>query len=140
MPLVLDSLRSAVTALRAVQAKSEDGAFMAGQDEVTREAIRAGVILHFEFTYELSWKFIRRWLATNIGRDSADGVTRRELFRMGAENRLIDDVEAWIRYHAARNNTSHTYNLSIAAQVYATSLDFVHDAGRLLAALEARND
>ena len=140
MPLVLDSLRSAVTALRAVQTKSEDSAFMAGQDEVTREVIRAGVIQHFEFTYELSWKFIKRWLETNIGRDSADGVTRRELFRMGAENRLIDDVEAWMRYHAARNNTTHTYNLSIAAQVYAASLDFVHDAGRLLAALETRND
>ncbi len=130
MPLVLDSLRSAVTALRAVQGKSEDSAFMAGQDDVTRQAIRAGVIRHFGFAYELSWKFVRRWLETNIGRDSADGVTRRELFRMGAENRLIDDVDAWMRYHAARNNTSHTYNLSIAAQVYAASLDFVHDAGR----------
>jgi nucleotidyltransferase substrate binding protein (TIGR01987 family) len=140
MTLVLDSLRSAVGALVSVQARSEDRALMTGLDEVTREAIRAGVIQHFEFTYELSWKFIRRWLETNIGRDSADGVTRRELFRMGAENRLIDDVEAWMRYHTARNSTSHTYNLSIAAQVYAASLDFVHDAGRLLAALEARND
>ena len=99
-----------------------------------------GVIQHFEFTYELSWKFIRRWLETNIGRDSADGVSRRELFRMGAENRLIDDVDAWMRYHAARNNTSHTYNPSVAAEVYGISLDFARDAGRLLAALEARNE
>jgi hypothetical protein len=59
---------------------------------------------------------------------------------MAAENRLIDDVDAWMRYHAARNNTSHTYNLSVAAEVYAVSLDFAQDAGRLLAALEARND
>jgi nucleotidyltransferase substrate binding protein (TIGR01987 family) len=140
MPLVLDSLRNAVVALQAVQAKSEDTAFMAAQDQVTREAIRSGVIQHFEFTYELSWKFIRRWLEENIGRDSADGVSRRELFRMGAENRLIDDVAVWMRYHGARNDTSHTYNLSVAAKVYDASLDFVHDAGRLLAALEARND
>jgi nucleotidyltransferase substrate binding protein (TIGR01987 family) len=101
---------------------------------------RAGVIQSFKFTCELSWKFIRRWLETNIGWDSADGVTRRELFRMGAENRLIDDVEACMRYHTARNTTPHTYNLSIAAQVYAASLNFVHDASRLLGALEARND
>jgi nucleotidyltransferase substrate binding protein (TIGR01987 family) len=140
MTLVLDSLRSAVGALVSVQARSEDRALMAGLDEVTREAIRAGVIQRFEFTYELSWKFIKRWLETNIGRDSADGVSRRELFRMGAENRLIHDVDVWMRYHAARNNTSHTYNPSVAAEVYVVSLDFAHDAGRLLAALEARND
>jgi nucleotidyltransferase substrate binding protein (TIGR01987 family) len=140
MPLVLDNLRNAVAALRAVQAKSEDGAFMTAQDEITREAIRSGVIQHFEFTYELSWKFIRRWLEENIARDAADGVSRRELFRMGAENRLIDDVAAWMRYHDARNDTSHTCNLSVAAKVYSVSLDFVDDADRLLAALEARND
>jgi nucleotidyltransferase substrate binding protein (TIGR01987 family) len=128
MPLVLDSLRNAVAALRAVQAKAEDSAFMAAQDEVTREAIRSGVIQHFEFTYELSWKFIKRWLEENIGRDSADGVSRRELFRMGAENRLVDNVAAWMRYHDARNVTSHTYDLSVAAKVYAVSLDFTHDA------------
>ena len=54
MPLVLDSLRNAIVALRAVQAKSEDAAFMVAQDQVTREAIRSGVIQHFDFTYELS--------------------------------------------------------------------------------------
>ena len=45
-----------------------------------------------------------------------------------------------MRYHAARNNTSHTYNPSVAAEVYGISLDFARDAGRLLAALEARNE
>jgi nucleotidyltransferase substrate binding protein (TIGR01987 family) len=140
MPLVFDSLHNAVLDLRAVQSRSEDTAFMAAQDQVTREAIRSGAILHFKFTYELSWKFIRRWLDENIGRDSADGVSRRKLFRMGAENRLIDDVAAWMRYHEARNDTSHTCNLSVAAKAYAVSLDFVHDAGRLLAARDARND
>jgi nucleotidyltransferase substrate binding protein (TIGR01987 family) len=140
MPLVLDSLRNAVGALLAVQARSADRALMAGLDDITRPAIHAGVIQHFEFIYELSWKFIKRWLETNIGREAADGVSRRELFRMGAENRLIDNVDAWMRYHVARNSTSHTYQLSVAAEVYAVSLDFAHDASRLLAALEARND
>ena len=59
---------------------------------------------------------------------------------MGAENRLIHDVDVWMRYHAARNHTSHIYNPWVAAEVYAVSLDFAHDAGLLLDALGARND
>jgi nucleotidyltransferase substrate binding protein (TIGR01987 family) len=139
MPLQLDSFRNALAALRAVQARSEDTAFMAGMDAVTREAIRFGVIQHFEFTFELAWKFMRRQLEADIGRASVDGIPRRDLFRIAAENGLIDDVEVWFRYHLARNQTSHTYDPPIAASVYACSLAFAPDAAALLAALEARN-
>jgi nucleotidyltransferase substrate binding protein (TIGR01987 family) len=139
MPLQLDSFRKALAALRAVQAKSEDQAFMAGLDSTTQEAIRSGVIQHFEFTYELAWKFIQRRLVADIGRASVDGIPRRDLFRIAAENHLIDDVEAWFQYHLARNQTSHTYDPPIAASVYARSLTFTPDAASLLAILEARN-
>ncbi|MDB5402592.1 MAG: hypothetical protein QOD93_2611 [Acetobacteraceae bacterium] len=139
MPLQLDSFRNALAALRAIQMKSEDSAFMAGLDAITREAIRSGVIQHFEFTFELAWKFMRRRLEADIGRASVDGIPRRDLFRIGAENGLIEDVEAWFQYHLARNQTSHTYDPSIAASVYARSLDFARDATGLLAILEARN-
>ncbi len=139
MPLILDSLRNAVSALRAVLAKSEDNAFMAAQDEVTRDAIRSGAIQHFEFTYELSWKFIKRRLEADVGRSSVDGVSRRDLFRIAAENGLIEDVDPWFQYHVARNETSHTYDPVVAARVYAVSLVFAADAARLLAVLEARN-
>jgi nucleotidyltransferase substrate binding protein (TIGR01987 family) len=139
MPLQLDSFRNALAALRAVQMKSEDSAFMAGLDAITRDAIRSGVIHHFEFTFELAWKFMRRRLEADIGRASVDGIPRRDLFRIGAENGLIEDVEAWFQYHLARNQTSHTYDPSIAASVYARSLDFARDATGLLAILEARN-
>jgi nucleotidyltransferase substrate binding protein (TIGR01987 family) len=138
--LELSSLQIAVAALAAVLARSDDADLMSHLDDVTRNAIRAGVIQHFEFTSELCWKFIKRWLEMNISATAADGVTRRELFRLGAENRLIDDVEQWMRYHEARNVTSHTYQPEIAERVYNTAHDFTRDAARLLAALEARND
>ena len=140
MALVLSSLEKAVSALAAVLAKSDDAEFMSQLDEVARNAIKAGVIQHFEFTYELCWKFIKRWLETNVSASDVDGVTRRELFRRAAENRLIDDVDQWMRYHSARNLTSHIYQPEIAARVYSTAHDFARDAARLLAALEARND
>ena len=139
MPLELSSLKKAVSALADVLAKSDDAGFMGSLDDVARNAIKAGVIQHFEFTYELSWKFIKRWLEMNVSPTAADGVTRRELFRLGAENRLIDDVEQWMRYQEARNLTSHTYEPEIAERVYNTAHDFARDAARLLAAIEERN-
>jgi len=140
MPLELDSLRKAVAALKGVLAKSDDAGFMQGLDEVAQNAIKSGVIQHFEFTYELCWKFIKRWLEVNISPVAADGVTRRELFRLAAENRLITDVEQWMRHHEARNQTSHTYEPAIAEAIYVAAHDFARDAERLLEALEARND
>jgi nucleotidyltransferase substrate binding protein (TIGR01987 family) len=138
--LELSSLRKAVSALTAVLAKSDDAEFMSRLDEVARNAIRAGVVQHFELTYELCWKFIKRWLEMNVSPGVADGVARRELFRLAAENRLIVNVEQWMRYHEARNLTSHIYQPEIAERVYHTAHAFAGDAARLLAALEARND
>ena len=140
MPLELGSLKKGVAALNGVLAKSNDAELMRGLDEITRNAIKSGAIQHFEFTYELCWKFVKRWLEVNISPTAADGVTRRELFRLAAENRLIVDVDEWMRHHDARNLTSHTYEPAVAERVYLAAHDFARDARRLLEALEARND
>ena len=140
MPLELGSLKKAIAALNGVLAKSNDAELMRGLDEITRNAIKSGAIQHFEFTYELCWKFVKRWLEVNISPTAADGVTRRELFRLAAENRLIVDVDEWMRHHDARNLTSHTYEPAVAERVYLAAHDFARDARRLLEALEARND
>ncbi len=89
MPLELDSLRNAIISLGLALDRSEDAGTMQNLDAVLQTAIQAGAIKHFEFTYELCWKFINRWLEHNVSPNAADGVTRRELFRMGMENRLI---------------------------------------------------
>ena len=140
MPLELESLRDAVASLSAALESSEDSVLMSSLGRGLQVVIKSGVIKHFEFTYELCWKFIKRWLEVNISRDAADGVTRRELFRLGAEHRLIDDVAGWVRYHQARNLTSHTYRRATADAVYAVIPAFLADARLLLAALETRND
>ena len=113
---------------------------MGGLDTVLQNAVKAGVIKHFEFTYEMSWKFIKRWLELNVSPNTADGVTRRELFRYGFEHQLIQSVDRWMDYHLARNDASHTYRKETADAVYAVIPEFLTDARMLLAALEARND
>ncbi len=138
--LVLDGIRDAVAGLELVLERTARAEQSEELDDVLSRAVQSGVIKHFEFTYELCWRFIRRWLETNVVRDSADGVTRQELFRLGAEYRLIDSVPDWMRYHRARNLTSHTYRQATAEEVYAIIPAFLEDAKSLLAQLEARND
>jgi nucleotidyltransferase substrate binding protein (TIGR01987 family) len=107
-----------------------------GQD--IAETLRAGVIQSFEFTYELSWKFMRRWLSLNVAADAAEGASRRELFRISAEHKLLNDVQAWVGFHYARNITSHVYDEDKAEEVLAAALQFPAYAAQLLAALEAK--
>ncbi len=138
--LDLGSLRKAIDALDRsliVTARSPDFDTL-GQD--MRETLRAGVIQSFEIAYEQSWKMMRRWIETNVGSESVDGVTRRELFRRAAEERLIDDVEAWMLFHFTRNLTSHTYDEDTAQEAYEKAVGFLPLATDLLARLEARND
>lgn len=99
----------------------------------------SGVVQHFEFTYELSWKFIKRWLGENLGKSQVDGLSRQELFRLAAEYRLIESVENWMKFHRARNETSHTYNENTAEEVFKVAVDFLPKATALLDALKAKN-
>lgn len=109
-------------------------------DDALVRTLRAGVIQHFEFTYELCWKFIKRWLEINLGRVEVEGVSRRELFRLANESRLIDDVALWMTFHAARNQTSHAYDPLTAEEVFAVANLFRPEAQALLNRLIRKND
>ena len=140
MSLELDSLRQAVAslerALKTIESAESDDAM---SDEV-KELLHAGVIQNFEFTYELCWKFMKRWLEINIGGADVDGVTRRELFRRASENGLISDVDRWMEYHHARNITSHTYDQNTAEEVFEAAAGFSPDAKAFLEIIEKKND
>ena len=140
MPLELTNLRNSIQSLTDLLAVAENDTRMGQFTDVERNGIRAGVIQNFEVTYEVSWKLMARWLNTYVASGVADGVTRRQLFRLAAENRLIHDVDEWMQHQEARNTTSHIYNEEQAARVYQATREFVHDARYLIEALEARND
>ena len=140
MPLNLNNLRNITQALTDLLRSSEDRERMAQLTDTERNGIRAGVIQHFEVAYEVSWKLIRRWLNANVTPGIADGLTKRNLYRLAAENKLIADVDVWMQYHEARNKTSHVYDSEQARKVYQATLSFADDATRLLRELEARND
>lgn len=134
------ALEKATSSFLQLYPRVTDEVFMSQQDEIIRLGLQAGLIQNFEFTYELCWKAMKRWLEINISPNIADGVPRRELFRMAAENLLIEDVDEWMTYHAARNDSSHRYGQEIAEDVLQVLADFGRAAQRLLAQLQKRND
>ena len=136
MPLDLTSLEKSVAALR--QSVNESASRMPTLSPALRDTIKAGIIQQFEVAYEQSWKSMKRWIEENVGANAVDGVPRRELFRHAAEQRLIEDVEDWMRFHRARNETSHTYSAETAEEVFTLAMAFPPRAEALLATLQAR--
>ena len=104
------------------------------------DTVKAGVIQNFEVAYEQCWKFMKRWIERNVSPDIVDGVTRRELFRVSAENRLIDDVSVWMEFHQSRNLTAQTYDAENAGHAFSAALIFIDSAKDFLKRLEARHD
>ena len=74
----------------------------------------------------------------NINPESVDGVTRRELFRLAAENKLIVDVDLWMDFHQARNSASHIYDDEVAEATLATALESIPCIEDFVARLEKR--
>ena len=140
MTLDLTSLRSAIASLeksiRSYRVLSENSTLT--PDDIN--TVKAGVIQNFEVAYEQCWKFMKRWIEQNVSSEIVDGVTRRELFRVGAENRLIDDVAQWMEFHQSRNLTAHTYDAENAGQAFSSALIFIDAASSFLKRLDVRHD
>lgn len=136
MPLDLTSLEKSVAALR--QSVTDSASRMPELSPALRDTIKAGIIQQFEVAYEQSWKSMKRWIEENVGAIQVDGVPRRELFRQAAEQRLIEDVEGWMRFHRARNETSHTHSAETAEEVFTLAMAFHPHAESLLATLRKR--
>ena len=134
------SLRSAVSALeRALSATSQNDRW-ATFDAVTQETLKAGVIQTFGVAYEQSWKMIKRWLGANPTSGEVEGVPMRQLYRVAAKAGLIDDIDVWMAFHKARNETSHTYNYLTAQAVFEMAPLCLAQAKQLLLTLEQRDD
>ncbi len=140
MKLDLSSLKKAVGSLEKAIHSYQVLCINSTLTEADIETVKAGVIQNFEVAYEQCWKCMKRWIEENVSAGVVDGVSRRELFRVSAENRLLDDVSSWMGFHHSRNLTSHTYNADNAGQAFDSALQFIGAANEFLVRLEARND
>lgn len=126
--LNLDPLEKAVYQLRSGLDQSHA--------DPDNELLRDGVIQRFEYTMDLSWKMIQRYLKHIAQVEESSIRTKKDLFREAGRLRLIGNVEAWFGYYEARNETSHTYDLQIAESVFKQAELFLPDAIALLEALK----
>lgn len=108
--------------------------------EDKKNVIKAGVIQNFEFTYELSWKFIQRYLKENINKETVEGLSRRELFKYAKEKKLIEDIDLWLTFHQARNETSHTYYQEKSEEIIKIAKIFLPEFKKLLLILKSKNE
>lgn len=126
-PFHLEPLEKAVSQLalgleRAVQTPGDDLA-------------RDGVIQRFEYTIDLCWKLLQRYLKDVAQVDEGTIRTKKDLFREAARVRLIPDAATWIAHYEARSETSHIYDASVAARVFERARLSVGDTRQLLEAL-----
>jgi nucleotidyltransferase substrate binding protein (TIGR01987 family) len=121
--IILTSLQKAIESLKkALEAPFTD---------LNRDA----TIQRFEYTFELSWKLLKRYLEIETG---AMEFNLKNLFREAGKQGLIDQVEDWFSFLEARNLTSHTYNEKVAGETYRVAGQFLKAATELSKNLEKR--
>jgi nucleotidyltransferase substrate binding protein (TIGR01987 family) len=103
-----------------------------------KNTLRSGVIQNFEVAYELSWKFMKRWLSFNVNPELIDGIPRFELFKYASEKNLISKLDKWFDFHKARNRTVHEYSETTADEVLGFARDFIPYAKEFIEKLEAK--
>jgi len=101
--------------------------------ENKNDIVRDATIQRFEYTFELSWKLLKRYIESqqNVIESSI-----KNLFREAGKLGLIDNVEDWFGYLDARNLTSHTYNEITAEEVFLKAKSFEKSARFMKARLE----
>jgi nucleotidyltransferase substrate binding protein (TIGR01987 family) len=66
---------------------------------------KAGAVQAFEFSYELSWRLMKRVLESR----GLEVGSPKDTFRKAVHERLIDDPEVWFDFQKKQNLTVHTY-------------------------------
>jgi len=78
------------------------------------ELEKQGLIQAFEFTHELAWNVIKDYFVFQ-GNNSITGS--RDAIREAFNKQLITDGESWMNMIYSRNQSSHTYNQTIADEI-----------------------
>lgn len=132
VPLDVQSFEKAVAQLAV--------GLQAAQVEDASDLLRDGVIQRFKYTYELSWKMLKRYLEMTLPNpEEVDGMSFQTLIRTGSEQgMLFSGWDHWVDYRKARGTMSHVYDGDKAREIYQTVPDFLEEARYLLGKLKEK--
>lgn len=104
--------------------------------------MRAAAIQAFEFTYELCWKMLKRYLEMTEPNPAEIGqMSFPDLIRTGCEKGLLlSELVVWKEYRKERGTTSHVYDQGKAKEVFAKIPAFLADAKYLFDKLQERSE
>jgi len=127
-----DALNQLETSMKYLKSEKDPGLYA---------QFRNSAIQCFEFTYDLSYSMVRRYLEQIVS--TSDEIRRLnfpDFVRTAADSGLIPDVKRFLRYRDRRNLTSHTYNRKKADEVVAILDDFASDVHFILKVLKERDE
>lgn len=96
---------------------------------------RDGSIKRFEYTFELAWKSAKRVLAS----EGIESLTPKSVIRDLGNQGWIDNVEEWLDFLKARNESTHIYKQQTAVTVFNKAKEFPAHCQKLLNTLKAHN-
>ena len=102
--------------------------------------LRAAVIQAFEFTYELSFRMLRRYLElASANPAEIDELVFNDVIREAYRQALLrSELPEWMEFRRNRGTTSHTYNEEKAQEVFEAFPTFYRSARYLLNRLQER--
>ncbi len=108
-----------------------------GTDEKHERSLKRGAIQAFVISYEMARKMLVRYLKEYYD-ENFDQMPIRDIFRYAQRVGILSDAEKWFGYKNNRDNSSHTYDLSIADQVFYATDDFLQEAQYVLKQMERK--
>ena len=130
--LDLSSLHKAVASLAEV--------IILHEKETSNAIIRDAMIQRFEYTYELTYKMLKRYLElSEPSAEEVDQMSFPNLIRTVSERALLaHGWDQWKLYRDARNITSHTYNEKKALQICIIIPNFLAEVQHLVKILDKK--
>ena len=92
-----------------------------------KESIVESCIQRFETCFDTLWKHLKKYLEHETGLAEVPNGPR-PIFRLAAENMVIDDFETWDNYNQKRIGSSHDYSETKAEEALEVIPEFINDA------------
>lgn len=108
----------------------------------TKKYFRGAAIQAFEYTYELTFKMIKRRIVISlVNPKEIDYMSFNDIIRTAyGKNMIKSNLSVWCEYRKKRGITSHTYDEDKAQKVFEGAVCFLKEARYILCKLQELNE